>query len=153
MNGPRPRIRAGLVALTLLHLTLACWILLAPRSFFDLAWVNMNMTYNQHLLLDFGAMNLALALVLGTATRTMDTRLLRTALQGTLLFWAAHFGIHLRYLHSMTAASTALLMTALAMTIALPAALLTLVRRTARSTISAAKQPKPGPTPPAPNGS
>jgi len=151
MTGPRTCIRAGLVALTLLHLTLASWILLAPRSFFNLAWVNMNMAYNEHLLLDFGAMNLALALVLGTAARTMEPRLLRTALQGALLFWAAHFVIHLRYLHAMTASNTALLMTALAITVVLPGALLTLLWRTS----SAAKQPDPSPTRArgAPNGS
>lgn len=150
MTGPRSWIRAGLVALTLLHFTLASWILLAPRSFFDLAWVNMNMAYNEHLLLDFGAMNLALALVLGTAARTMEPRLLRTALQGALLFWAAHFVIHLRS-HAMTASNTALLMTALAITVVLPGALLTLLWRTG----PAAKQPDPSPTRArgAPNGS
>lgn len=141
MTGPRSWVRAGLVALTLLHLTLASWILLAPRSFFDLKWVNMSMAYNEHLLLDFGAMNLAVALVLGTATRIMDPRLLRTALQGTLLFWAAHFVIHLRYLHTMTAGSTALLMTALVITVVLPAALLTLVGRTARPDKPSRKKP------------
>lgn len=94
MTRPRSWVRTGLIALTLLHLTLASWILTAPRSFFDGAWVNMNTAYNQHLLLEFGAMNLALALVLGTAGRTMDPRLLRTALQGAMLFWAVHFVIH-----------------------------------------------------------
>lgn len=38
MTGPHTWVRAGLVALTLLHLTLTSWILTAPRSFFDVAW-------------------------------------------------------------------------------------------------------------------
>lgn len=63
----------------------------------------MNMPYNEHLLLDFGAMNLAPALMLGVAARTMDRRLLRTALQSALLFWTVHFFIHLRHLHAMSA--------------------------------------------------
>lgn len=47
--------------------------------------------------LDFGAMNLAPALMLGVVARTMDRRLLRIALQSALLFWTVHFFIHLRY--------------------------------------------------------
>ncbi|MGI8720891.1 MAG: hypothetical protein ACR2JG_01550 [Geodermatophilaceae bacterium] len=82
-------------------------------------------------------MNLALALVLGTAARSMDHRLLTTALQSALLFWAVHFVIHLRHLHAMTHGNTTLLMTALAVTVALPAALLALDRRAS----AAVKQP------------
>ncbi len=64
--------------------------------------------------------------------------------------------IHLRYLHAMTTGNTALLMTALGVAVVLPAALLTLVRRTVQPTSSAAKQPEPSRTPLAkrgPNGS
>jgi hypothetical protein len=142
MIAPRFWVRAGLVALTLLHITLAIWILLAPRSFFDLKFVNMNMPYNEHLLLDFGAMNLAPALMLGVAARTMDRRLLRTALQSALLFWTVHFFIHLRYLHAMSAANDALLMTALAATVALHLGMLAVAPR-------AAKQPEVIAAPPA----
>lgn len=141
MTNPRPSVRAGLMGLALLHFTLAGWILLAPRSFFGLVWVNMNMAYNEHLLLDFGAMNLPLALVLGMAARTMDARMVRTALQGTLLFSALHLVIHIRYLGAMTVGNTALLMTGLASTVALPLTLLVLHRRTSSATV----EPESGP--------
>lgn len=141
MTGPRRWVRAGLVALTLLNLTLATWILLAPRNFYGLAAVNLNMPYNEHLLQDFGAMSLALALVLGAAARSMDHRLRTTALQSALLFWAVHFVIHLRHLHAMTPVNTTLLMTALAVTVALPAALLAMSRR-ASATVRQPGQPR-----------
>lgn len=99
--------------LALPHFTLAGWILLSPRSFFALVWVNMNMAFNEHLLLDFGAMNLPLALVPGMAARTMDARLVRTVL----------------------------LMTRLASTVALPLTLLVLHRRTSSATVESESGP------------
>lgn len=68
MTGAWWWVRVGLVCLTLLNLTLAMWILLESRHFYDLAGVNVNMPYNEHLLQDFGAMNLALALLFGTVS-------------------------------------------------------------------------------------
>ncbi|PZS36751.1 MAG: hypothetical protein DLM58_01055 [Pseudonocardiales bacterium] len=123
-------LRGGLVALMFLQLTLAGWILVSPRSFFDRPWVGMGMAYNEHLLLDFGAMNLALAVVLGAAARVMERRLTRTALLSTLVFWSVHFVVHLRYLHTMSAADDAWLMTALGLSVVAPAVLLILERRT-----------------------
>lgn len=101
----------------------------------------MNMAYNEHLLLDFGAMNLPLALLLGMAARTMDARLVRTALQFTLLFSAVHLVIHIQDLSSMTVGNNALLMTGLASTVALPLTLLVLHRRTNSATM----EPESGP--------
>lgn len=128
---PRAWLRGGLLALTALHFTLACAIILAPRNFYGRPWVSMGLPYNEHLLLDFGAMNLALAVVLGAAVRVMERRLITTALVSTLVFWAMHFLIHLRYLRTMSAWDEAMLMTALGLTALAPLGLLVVLRRVA----------------------
>lgn len=141
MNRARWWLRAGLTVLTLLHLTLAIWILFAPHSFYALPAVNLTMPYNQHLLLDFGAMNLAVAVMLAAAARTMRIHVVRTGLGATLTFWAAHFLIHLRYLDDMAPENDALLMTGLAATIVLPLILLMLTRRSEPTAADPAPHP------------
>jgi hypothetical protein len=91
------------------------------------------MPYNEHLLLDFGAMNLALAVLLGAATATGEHRLVRTALLAYLTFTTAHFIAHTRYLHHLTSTSATVLMSLLAAAIVIPVVLLFLSRRTRAS--------------------
>lgn len=81
---------------------------------------------------DYGAMNLALALVLVVAAVTMNRLLVRTALCALLLFAVPHLIFHATHLQhfSTTAAVTELV--ALSVAAALPAALLVLTRTTQR---------------------
>ncbi|MEC3976847.1 hypothetical protein [Amycolatopsis sp. H20-H5] len=132
-------LRAGLVFLTAVQAGLGGWILVAPGSFFALPWVNMGLPYNEHLLLDFGAMNLALAVLLGVAAVRMDRVLVRTALVVYLVFAGAHVLIHTRYLGHLPPAQSAVLVTLLSLAAAVPIGLLVLTVR--RSTTSAGTAP------------
>ncbi|QVQ52826.1 hypothetical protein J4H86_03090 [Spiractinospora alimapuensis] len=98
MNGTRAIVvRGGLVFLTAISALLGVVIFVWPAEFFGLSWVNMGMAYNPHLLLDYGAKNLAVAVFLGGAAVSMHRVLVRTALAGYAVWAVAHFLIHLRY--------------------------------------------------------
>ncbi|GAA1971171.1 hypothetical protein GCM10009754_51630 [Amycolatopsis minnesotensis] len=120
---------AGLSFLTATQAVLGGWILFAPRSFFALAWVHMHLPYNEHLLLDFGAMNLALAVLLATAAVCGEPGLVRAALVTYLVFSVAHVLIHTRYLDHLPPAQSALLITLLTLAAVIPAVLLLIVAR------------------------
>ncbi|WP_158882523.1 hypothetical protein [Amycolatopsis anabasis] len=127
----RTWLRAGLAALTLIQLGLGGWILSAPRSFFALPWVNMHMAYNEHLMLDYGAMNLALAVILGAATIVTERRLVVPALLAYLVFSAAHVVIHTRYLGHLPPGQSAALLSLLSLGAVIPLVLLYASRRLA----------------------
>ncbi len=65
----RTLVRVGLVVLAAQSLLFGVWASLAPRSFYDdfpglgRHWVAMDGPYNEHLMRDYGALNLALAVV------------------------------------------------------------------------------------------
>jgi hypothetical protein len=78
-------MRLGLVFLLLQTLLGGLWITLSPATFFNAlpgfgrAWVSVDGPYNEHLLRDFGALNLALGVVLvfavgASAAATRDGR-------------------------------------------------------------------------------
>jgi nucleoside-diphosphate-sugar epimerase len=50
--------------------------------------------YNEHLVRDFGGMNLAMAVVFGVAAVTLDRRLAATALVAYLVFAVPHLAFH-----------------------------------------------------------
>jgi hypothetical protein len=66
----RTWLRTGLIILAVYHLVLGVWTLFLPRSFYDdfpapgHPWVALLPPYNEHLLRDFGALNLAMVMVL-----------------------------------------------------------------------------------------
>ncbi len=60
-------VRVGLLLLAVLSVSLGVLILGWPEVFYSWEWVNLGMPYNPHLLLDYGAMNMAMAVVLGGA--------------------------------------------------------------------------------------
>ena len=63
-------VRIALGYLIVVTTQIALWALVAPRSFYDdfpglgRAWVSVDGPYNEHLVRDVGALNLALAVVL-----------------------------------------------------------------------------------------
>jgi len=124
-------MRAGLASLAFVSAVVGGWILLAPRSFFALPWVHLHLPYNEHLLLDYGAMNLAMAVLLVFALRR--PALAVPALWVYLVHAAVHLVIHIRFAGHLPAAQSALLIGALAVLVVLPAALLVaqVVRRPA----------------------
>jgi hypothetical protein len=122
-------LRSGLLFLTITQVVVGGWILLLPHSFYALPWVGLHMPFNEHLLLDLGAMNIVVGIVLGAAAIIMELRLIRVALLAYLVLTVSHLAIHTRYLDHLPPADSALLMTVLSAAVALPAALLPLTRR------------------------
>jgi hypothetical protein len=65
---PEKTARMGLGVLSLLSLPLGLWASIAPRSFYDdfpgfgRHWVAMDGPYNEHLMRDYGSLNLALGM-------------------------------------------------------------------------------------------
>ena len=89
-------IRAALVALAVVAVSAGVWASVSPRAFYDNypglghAWVAADGPYNEHLIRDFGALNLALAVMtivaavtLGRAVSIARTRLKPRMLRAT----------------------------------------------------------------------
>jgi nucleoside-diphosphate-sugar epimerase len=104
-----PGERAPLVQTVLLGflalsaLGLGVYATFTPRAFYDdfpngRAWVAMDGPYNEHLVRDFGALQLALGLVLAVAAVVGGRTLVRVAAGSSLLFAVPHFTYHLRHL-------------------------------------------------------
>lgn len=125
-------LRAGLAFLTATQFGVGFWALLFPRSFFDIPWVGMRMPYNAHLMADYGAMSLAMSVVLGVSVVIMQRVMIRTALAVYLVFAVPHFVIHTRLLHHLSPAEGTVLLIALAAAIVIPLALLVLTMRSER---------------------
>jgi nucleoside-diphosphate-sugar epimerase len=83
-----------------------------PRSFFDdfpfgLGWVAADPPYNEHLIRDFGGLNLGLGLVALVAAFAGGRALIRTAAGAWLLFGVPHLVFHLRHLDHLEGADQA----------------------------------------------
>lgn len=85
-------------------LLLGGWALLAPRSFYDdfpgggRQWVSADGPFNEHLLRDFGSLNLALAVVAVIAAITLSRPVVLAAALGALVFAVPHLTYHLFHL-------------------------------------------------------
>jgi hypothetical protein len=125
-----PALRAGVWFLTFVVVVVGLVATLAPRAFYDyVPWVDLIPPFSEHLMRDYGAMNLSLALVLVVAAITMERRLVRIALGAYLLFAIPHLIFHLTHLEHFTTAAAiwqTLLLTVAAL---LPVALLILTRQ------------------------
>jgi hypothetical protein len=97
----RGLIRAGLVLLAIPSIVIAAWSLISPRGFYDSFpgagrhWVSALPPYNEHLLRDFGAANVTIALVLLGAALFMERRLVQVAVVAFFLGSLPHFIYHL----------------------------------------------------------
>ena len=91
--------RIGLGVLAVSSLPLGVWAVVAPRSFYDhfpgfgRHWVSPDGPYNEHLLRDFGGLNLAL----GIFTVCAAVWLLRPMVMAAALAWFASSVPHLLY--------------------------------------------------------
>lgn len=92
------RIPVAILALT--GFQLGVWIQVAPRNFYDEfpgaghRWVAAFGPYNEHLLRDFGAMNLALGVVALVATVWFRRTLVRVACGAWFVFGVQHLAFH-----------------------------------------------------------
>ena len=104
MRRPMVWLRVGLVYYMGATVLVGVWAALWPRSFYDdfpwpgHPWVALLGAYNEHLVRDFGGMNLAMAVVFGVAAVTLDRRLAATALAAYLVFALPHLAFHLQHL-------------------------------------------------------
>ena len=83
---------------------LGIWATFAPRSFYDdfpgfgREWVRVDGPYNEHLVRDFGALNLALAVVTIAALITLSRPMVIAVAVAWLAWSVPHFVYHLRHL-------------------------------------------------------
>ncbi|WP_167441592.1 hypothetical protein [Amycolatopsis vastitatis] len=93
--------RVLLVVFGLVEAVVGIWPLVSPTGFyqdfpgFRAGWVAMDGAFNEHLLRDFGGLNLALAALLIGAAVIGTTAVARLAAVSALLFGVPHFLYHL----------------------------------------------------------
>ena len=101
-------VRIVLVLLGVGSIPLGVWATFAPRSFYDdfpgfgRHWVQVDGPYNQHLVRDFGALNLALAVVTIAAAITLSRPLVIAVAIAWLAWGIPHLVYHLRHLDTLS---------------------------------------------------
>ena len=97
-------VRVVLVVWAAVSVQLGIWAAFAPRSFYDdypgfgRHWVRVNGPYNEHFVRDFGALNLALAVVTIFALVTFARPLVIAVAVAWLAWDIPHLVYHLRHL-------------------------------------------------------
>ena len=92
--------RFALWVLALSSTMVGLWALAAPRSFYDdfpgmgRVWVAVDGPFNEHLVRDVGALNLALAFVAAMALVTGSTLVARAAGGAALIYGVPHLAYH-----------------------------------------------------------
>jgi hypothetical protein len=93
--------RIGLGYLAFQAAYVAVWILLAPRGFYDTfptgpaEWVSPLPPFNEHLLRDYGAAGLALAVLAVLAAVLLERRLVQATAIAFVVATLPHFAYHL----------------------------------------------------------
>jgi len=97
-------VRVVLAVWAVASVQLGIWATFAPRSFFDdypgfgRHWVRVDGPYNEHLVRDFGALNLALAIVTIAALVTLSRPMVIAVAVAWLAWSVPHLVYHLRHL-------------------------------------------------------
>ncbi|MEU7480975.1 hypothetical protein AB0A63_33710 [Lentzea sp. NPDC042327] len=131
-------LRAGLAFLAVVQAVIGVWPLAAPQSFYDNfplptnPWVSYFPPFNEHLLRDFGSLNLALCVMLVFAAVTLERALTQAVLVGYLVFAVPHMTFHLFHLEHMLVADRIGNVVSLAAAVLVPLVLLPLTRRIER---------------------
>jgi hypothetical protein len=145
--GPLARILLLFLAIPTLELGL--WSTFAPQSFFNSFpgggrhWVAVDGPFNEHLVRDFGALNLALALVLIVALVVGSRLLVTTAASAALVFAVPHTLYHLFNLQVFSGSDKVGNVVALAITVVLPIAVIWAAQRTSVASSSRASVASP----------
>lgn len=127
-------LRAGLALVALAEFGTGAWQLLFPRSFFDLYWVSLLPPYNEHLMRDQGALNLAMAVVFAGSAIALQRRLVYTALAAFTVWMVSHFVFHATHLAHFPSGHAAAQTVTLGLAVLVPLALLPLARAGTPST-------------------
>ena len=100
----RSGVRIALALLVAQGLIVGVWAAAWPRSFYDdfpgggRTWVSVDGPYNEHLVRDVGALNLALAVVALVALIALTRAVALAAALGWIVYQAPHLVYHLRHL-------------------------------------------------------
>ena len=107
---PQRIVRIALALLAFIGLQVGLWAAFAPQSFYDdfpgagRIWVSVDGPYNQHLVRDVGALNLALAVVAIVALVTLNRAVVLAAGGAWLAYGLPHLIYHLRHLDPLDSA-------------------------------------------------
>lgn len=127
--------RVLLLVFGLVEVPLGAWPLITPTGFyqdfpgFRTGWVSMDGPFNEHLLRDFGGLNLALAATLIGAAVIGTTAAARMASIAALLFSVPHFAYHLGHVAHFEAIDQVLIIALTGVTVLLPLVLLAIPGR------------------------
>lgn len=123
-------MRIGLLILAIESAITGIWASGFPRSFYrdfpipDRHWISLLPYYNEHVIRDFGGLNLSMALIFTVAAVTLNRLLVSTSLAGYLLFAVPHLVFHLDHLRGFPAADAITQAIGLGIAVALPVLLL-----------------------------
>ena len=122
--------RVVLLYLALQSIVIGVWALLAPRSFYDgfpglgRTWVAVDGPFNEHLVRDVGALNLALVVLLVAAARTLGRELVTVAAAAAVVWGLPHLIYHAFHREGLGAGDLAANLGGLALFVILPLTLL-----------------------------
>lgn len=130
--------RFTLIQLGVIQVALGLYALFFPRSFYEdfpfgLGWVEALPAYNEHLLIDFGGLYLATAVMLIAASLRLERRWVVISLLAYLAFSIPHTTWHLFNLEPYTTGNAIGNVVALSATVLLPLGVLALVAREHRA--------------------
>jgi hypothetical protein len=131
----RRAVRLALVLLFVQGVIVGAWAAAWPRSFYDdfpgggRTWVAVDGPYNEHLVRDFGDLNLALAVVTLVALVAFTRVIALAAALGWIVYQAPHLVYHLRHLDLYDTSDKVANVTSLVLALALPIVVLVGARR------------------------
>ena len=117
----RVGLRVVLVALALPGASVGLWATLAPRSFYDdfpgggREWIAPDGPFNEHLVRDVGALNLALVVLTIAAAALLIRSLVVVAALGWLVYGVPHVVYHARHLDPFESADAVAITSSLAL--------------------------------------
>jgi hypothetical protein len=131
----RRAVRLALVLLFVQGVSVGAWAAAWPRSFYDdfpgggRTWVAVDGPYNEHLVRDFGDLNLALAVVTLVALVAFTRVIALAAALGWFVYQAPHLVYHLRHLDLYDTSDKVANVASLVLALALPIVVLVGARR------------------------